>query len=105
MTNLVKSPTFKIKSDFVMSDMNDRPHPDPLPQERENGRLVFDDTNTLGCHAILLTKAEQAANTTVTNDFSKDAAPHSLSPGEGESLVALWRCGCVGLSCVFPGKL
>ena len=66
----------------IKNQMNARPHPGPLPQERENYRPLSRKTNVL-CSAKKFVANEQgAAMATKTNKFSRDAALLPLSPGE-----------------------
>ena len=74
-----------------------RPHPGPLPQERENYRPLSRKTNML-CSAKQFVANEQgAAMATKTNKFSRDAALLPLSPGERAGVRA-----SVGSNSIFP---
>ena len=61
---------------------NDRPHPGPLPQEREKHSPRLGHADAPGCRVIFSAKDEQAAITIATDELSNAVAPLSLSPGE-----------------------
>ena len=60
--------------------MNIRPHPGPLPQEREKGLPLSDDGSVDVSRAY--PNGQAAAIGAATNNSSNGAAPSSLSPGE-----------------------
>ena len=62
--------------------MNVRPHPGPLPQERENRRPLSRKPTAL--HAVMRFAATEpgVAIATKPNEFSSDVAPLTLSSGE-----------------------
>jgi hypothetical protein len=62
--------------------MNARPHPSPLPQERENRTPRFGEVDALGGRVVSSAKKQIAATTTVAVEFSEDAQSRSLCPGE-----------------------
>ena len=62
--------------------MNVRPHPGPLPQEREKRSPRLGGADAPGCRAVFPANDEAAAIATVTNEFSNNAASLPLSPGE-----------------------
>jgi hypothetical protein len=64
------------------SEMNVRPHPGPLPQEREKRPPRVGATDALGRRSIFRERLNQAAIATVTPKLSCDAPTLSLSPGE-----------------------
>ncbi len=62
--------------------MNVRPHPGPLPQERENYLPHFDDAHALGGRVPFAANDLAAACAIATNKFHIDAVWFTLSPGE-----------------------
>ena len=62
--------------------INIRPHPGPLPQERENRSAVFCEANAPGGRSVLETNELVAAIANRADEFSNPAALLSLSPGE-----------------------
>ena len=62
--------------------MNDRPHPDLLPQEKENRSPRFGGADVLGCRAVSSANDQQAGTAMETTKLSNDALMHTLSPGE-----------------------
>jgi hypothetical protein len=61
---------------------NNRPHPGPLPQERENRSPLLGETDTVGCRAFAGVNWLKAATARETLKLSERADSCSLSPGE-----------------------
>src|SRR5437773_2150818 len=61
---------------------NARPHPSPLPQERENHSPRFGDADLLGFGAAFSAQDQEADMTRESPGLSRDAQSCSLSPGE-----------------------
>ena len=64
------------------NEVNARPHPGPLPQERENRSPMSGDTDALSFPNSCETKAREATIAKATSRFSDATALLSLSPGE-----------------------
>jgi hypothetical protein len=62
--------------------MNARPHPGPLPQERENHLPASGKATVLGPSISFHAKKKAAAIATAANEFWSDVERLSLSPGE-----------------------
>jgi len=61
---------------------NARPHPGPLPQERENGSPVSGDGSTRGVRPTLDPHKFAAAIANTATELSDTVVMLSLSPGE-----------------------
>ena len=61
---------------------NDRPHPGPLPQERENHSPRLDETDAVGGRAFAGANWLKAAKARETLELSESEDGCSLSPGE-----------------------
>ncbi len=59
-----------------------RPHPDPLPQEREKRLPRYDDANLPGSQTLRSANEPSPANATTTIDLSSAPRRCPLSPGE-----------------------
>src|SRR6266496_4408680 len=67
--------------------MNARPHPGPLPQERENHSPRSGDADAPGYRASFSTNDEAAAMTRRLSKLSRNADSPTLSSGERASQI------------------
>jgi zinc protease len=68
-----------------------RPHPCPLPQERENHLPAMDDFNTTDCRTLFAAKDQETVTAMVANESSNSADHLSLSPQRGEGRGEGWE--------------
>ena len=62
---------------------NARPHPSPLPQERENHSLRFGDAEVSVCGAAFSAQDQEAEMTREASEVLREADHCSLSLGRG----------------------
>ena len=62
--------------------MNVRPHPDLLPQEKENRSQRFGGADAPGCRAVSSPKNQKAETMRATSEIHRTRDCYSLSPGE-----------------------
>jgi hypothetical protein len=65
-----------------MNGLNTRPHPGPLPQERESYSPRSGYANALDCRAAFSAKDTTAVTSKGTSGLARDMCGCSLSPGE-----------------------
>ena len=66
----------------MKNGLQDRPHPGPLPQEREDRSPRFGDAEVAACRATFSTNAEVGAVAPKMNELSSTGRKLSLSPRE-----------------------
>ena len=71
------------------AEQHNRPHPGPLPQERENCVPRVDWANDFSNRTRAETNGRKAATATLTDKFSRNATMSSLSPGERAGVRAV----------------
>jgi len=71
-----------------MCGIDARPHPGPLPEERENRPPLFGETDVSGDRACLGANVRQTVTANTTTEFPNAAASFPLSLGERDGVRA-----------------